>query len=117
MKPSQFLNLYVLHDSFVEDIKYLINENKLELVIELCNWKQKFYTDTEPEMAKYKLVFKGVSKFEAIPNTLVDYDDILEVELLSSEMNNETVKFVLKGEEDVKILTVQAAEVDFIKLN
>ncbi|MGG1763930.1 hypothetical protein ABDH58_14710, partial [Parageobacillus toebii] len=55
MKPSQFLNLYVLHDSFVEDIKYLINENKLELVIELCNWKQKFYTDTEPEMAKYKL--------------------------------------------------------------
>ncbi|AIE58860.1 hypothetical protein MGA3_12280 [Bacillus methanolicus MGA3] len=31
-------------------------------------------------------------------------------------MNNKTVKFVLKGEEDVKFFTVQAVEVDFIKL-
>ncbi|MBA2874574.1 hypothetical protein HNR31_001344 [Anoxybacillus caldiproteolyticus] len=54
MKPSQFLNLYVLHDSFVEDIKYLINENKLELVIELCNWKQKFYTDTEIQNPRWQ---------------------------------------------------------------
>lgn len=63
-------------------------------------------------MVKCTLTFTGVSIFNIKPDTLVDYDEILEVEILDKK---ETIKIVLNSEDDVKILIVKAKMVNLIK--
>lgn len=48
MNISRFLSKYDLHDSILEGLKF--NGVLLELNIELCNWRQKEYTQKDPEM-------------------------------------------------------------------
>jgi hypothetical protein len=38
------------------------SEMKLAIVLELCQWKQSFYVDTEPEMKEGVFIFTGVTE-------------------------------------------------------
>lgn len=41
---------YGLHDSLIERVDYFADSDRLEVRIELCNWKQRGYNVSEPEM-------------------------------------------------------------------
>ncbi|KJD47127.1 hypothetical protein [Paenibacillus terrae] len=117
MKSSEFIESYTLHDSLVEDILYDKEEKHLKLTLELCQWKQPNYIETEPEMQLGILKFTEVVFYEIQPdNYSLDSNEILEVELVASDSKEERIKIILNGEEDVVVLIVEAAEVSWNKL-
>jgi hypothetical protein len=111
------ISKYYLHDSLVEDIRYLQDEKKLKLEIELCNWRQPSYQDGEPEILKLDFIFTDVTKFEMEPETMLfESDEILEISsTITDVFGNEAIKMVLRGEEEVKIVNIIANEVLVVK--
>ena len=107
------INKYDLHDSLIENIKYLQHEKKLMIEIELCNWKQSSYHDGEPEMLKMLIGFTGVKKYWIDPETMAfQSDEILETILIKGDTEgSEAIKIVLNGEKDIKIIEIFADEV------
>lgn len=119
LRLSELINMYNLHDSLVENITFLKDELKLMFDIELCKWKQESYKDTEPEMALVKLVFSGVRKYEIKPDLEVyDSNEILEIEVsqVSDERDTEIIKIILRGDDDVRIIQIQASNVEWVNL-
>lgn len=111
------ISKYFLHDSMVEDIKYLHNEKKLTIEMELCNWKQASYEDSDPETTFGNLVFNGVKKFEIEQGSVsFDSDEILEAEVTqtSDDSDTEIIKMILRGSDDVKVIIIQACDVEWI---
>jgi len=104
---------YDLHDSLVEGIKYLQDEAKLMLEIELCNWRQPSYQNGEPEMLKILITFTGVRRCEIEPEAIsFESDEILEVTSIISDIEgSEAIKIVLRGEEAIKIVKIIANDV------
>lgn len=104
------ISKYDLHDSTVEDLIYLQDEAKLTIEIESCNWRQSSYEDSEPEMLKIFIVFTGVKKCELDPEPMsFQSDEILEVMTIKSDVEgSESIKMVLRGEDDVKVVIITA---------
>lgn len=61
MRLSDLVKIYNLHDSSLEDIHYFPDNHKLIIDLTLCNWRQSFYKEGEPEVVLGRLVFTGVS--------------------------------------------------------
>ncbi|AWB46069.1 hypothetical protein DCC85_19100 [Paenibacillus sp. CAA11] len=78
MKIDTFIKEYDLHDSLMEDIN--IKSEKLVLVIDLCNWRQKNYSGEEDEMKEIKVIFNNVQSYHLdSTNDTGDSDSILEI--------------------------------------
>ncbi|ASR46490.1 hypothetical protein P4H71_11625 [Paenibacillus kribbensis] len=114
MKPSEFIKMYTLFDSLVEDLKYNEVEKQLKLTLELCQWKQSFYVETEPEMQLGILIFSDVTFYKTEPQLFnLDSSEILEVDLLPCDGEDECIKMVLNGLDDVIVLSIQSNEVEW----
>ena len=113
MKLSEMICKYDLHDSLIEDVNYFHNSKRLIFEIELCNWKQSSFQVGEPEMVKVLIIFTGVKKFVFDPESKVfQSDEILETNLIKNDdVDNETIKIVLNGEKDIKIIEIVANDV------
>jgi hypothetical protein len=114
IKLSYFLKTYNLHDSVVESLTFNEVEEKLSIELELCQWKQSFYQDREPEMRLGILTFSGVTLFQIKPNSFsINSNEILDANLLSADSKSESIKIVLDGDEDVIIILIQAKGVEW----
>jgi hypothetical protein len=113
MNISKFLSKYDLHDSILEGLKF--NGGLLELNIELCNWRQKEYTQKDPEMKMIRLIFNNVEDyiFDALSNN-IDSDTILKFESLTADItsNIQNVALVVEGDKDIKIIKFKSSNVD-----
>ncbi|MCA1032522.1 hypothetical protein LCL95_16030 [Bacillus timonensis] len=110
-----FRDIY-FHDSILEGINYLENENKLILEIELCNWKQKWFNSDESEMRMGHLVFRNVIDYEIDPHSMVDSNEVLEIEVNKIDKKYYLTKLVLTLEDDVMIIKIKASDVEWIWL-
>ncbi|MCC3378526.1 MULTISPECIES: hypothetical protein [Paenibacillus] len=114
MKPSEFIKAYTLFDSLVEDLEYDEVKKQLRMTLELCQWKQSFYIETEPEMQLGILIFSDVAFYKTEPQLFnLDSSEILEVDLLPFEGKGERIKMVLNGLDDVIVLNIQSSEVEW----
>ncbi|CAG7648203.1 hypothetical protein PAESOLCIP111_05551 [Paenibacillus solanacearum] len=115
MKPSELLSSLNLHDSLVNSIS--LGESELEIELELCNWKQEGFQETEEEMLLCQLNFFEVRNLHLEPvNFSFDSNEILEVQIESVDdaREPEKIRIVLSGGEDVVIIAFEANEVIFI---
>ena len=79
--------------------------------LELCQWKQSIYVDTEPEMKAGILSFTGVTFYQIEPiSFLVNSNEILGVKVTSA---NKAVEIIFTGVDDVGIIKVEAQEVNW----
>lgn len=72
MNIKDFVKNYYLHDSGVQGIKYIKEQNILELDINFCYWLQDNYQEGTKETGDVKFVFSEVHIFK------VNYFDIEE---------------------------------------
>lgn len=114
MKPSEFIKAYNLFDSVVEELEYDNINKQLKITLELCQWKQSYYVETEPEMQLGILIFSDVTFYKTEPEVFnLDSSEILEVDLLTFDGNGECIKIVLNGVDDVIVLSIQSNEVEW----
>ncbi|WP_127192126.1 hypothetical protein [Paenibacillus anaericanus] len=80
----------------------------------MCQWKQSFYVETQPEMQLGTLIFSDVTFYKTEPQLFdLDSSEILAVDLLPSEGEDERIKLVLNGLDDVIVLNIQSSEVEW----
>ena len=72
---------YDFHDSLLEEVLYDKHGKKVLLRIDLCNWKQEWYSDAEEETSMLTLTFRNVSGV-VLPGHKLNSDEIIEFELL-----------------------------------
>ncbi|GAB6928923.1 hypothetical protein JCM10914A_29060 [Paenibacillus sp. JCM 10914] len=108
MKPTEFFSTYDLHDSVVVNIEYNPSELRVSISLELCQWKQTFYVETEPEMREGVLSFTGVTSFQIEPSSFqIDSNEIFEVK---STVSSRVIEIVLTGGDDVGVISFEAEE-------
>ncbi|MDK2831111.1 hypothetical protein V7O61_08200 [Methanolobus sp. WCC1] len=116
MELSELIDKYDFHDSSVTSLDMTELPEKLVLSIELCNWRQSYYTEKEPEIIEIILIFKEISYFDTYPKPLGFLDDeILLVKLTKINDYNEKLEFVIYDQVSVKSIFITAKEVNFIK--
>ena len=102
---------YDLHDSLIEKVIYFADERRLEMKIELCNWQQNGYKDSDPEMRNICIAFEGVEKYElSVGNYEFNSDEILDV----VEIDNKTIKIVFLTENDAETLIVASEQIKYL---
>lgn len=102
---------YNLHDSLIEELNYNKDENRLEIKIELCNWKQIEYKDTEPELVDIRIVFDDIQQYEiSVSNFIFDSNEILDV--LNIDKN--TIKIVFMAENDAETIIISAKNIYYV---
>ena len=105
---------YELHDSLIEKILYSPDQKKVEIFVELCNWKQKDYKESEPEMLNMCILFEGVESFQlSNPDYKFDGNEILDV----SETEDSTTKFSFLTEDDVETILIIAQKIECVIMN
>jgi hypothetical protein len=101
---------YDLHDSLIEEVDYYGDKKSLEIRIELCNWKQSDYKDTDPEMLNMCITFEGVEKYElSVDNYRFNSNEILEV-AYDGEL---ITKIVFLTQDDAETIIVLAKSVSY----
>ncbi|MBQ7120405.1 MAG: hypothetical protein IJO09_09340 [Oscillospiraceae bacterium] len=75
MKVCELLKVYDFHDSLMEEI--VLNEKRICMRIDFCNWKQDGYREGE-ETKEILLVFEDVDYTE-IPPVESNSDEIIDV--------------------------------------
>lgn len=114
MKPSEFIKAHNLFDSLVEKLEYDEVNKQLKIMLELCQWKQSYYVETEPEMQLGIIIFSDVKNYKTEPELFnLDSSEILEVGLLPFSGDGERIKIVLNGLDDVIVLYIQSNEVEW----
>jgi hypothetical protein len=68
MSLQQFFERLYFHDSVVERLEYLPQEQKLILSLDFCNYMQDGYQENEPENIPGNLTFVGVTDFNSDPD-------------------------------------------------
>lgn len=117
MKPSEFIKAHNLFDSLVEELEYDEVNKQLKIMLELCQWKQSYYLETEPEMQLGILIFSNVTIYKTEPELFnLDSSEILEVDLLPFAEDGESIKIVLNGLDDVIVLYIHSNEVEWIEI-
>ncbi len=104
-----------MHDSSIEDIKYVTDKNEVLIRIELCQWKQSDYDESQPERQEGILFFTQVELFKIEPASFqIDSNEILEIRL-----NNETenLEFILAGVNDIGKVSIVSNHVDWREIN
>jgi len=114
MKCAEKLKKVDFHDSLVENFIYKTDESLINIEIELCNWKQKNYRPDDSEMLTGIVTFIGVSEYYHEPAHLIfNSDEILTIEFIyDADESREKIKMVLRGDDDVKLITFYAKDVE-----
>jgi hypothetical protein len=103
------LATFDLHDSVVENIEYLLNENKVQIRLDLCQWKQANYDESESEMQAGILTFTDVGSFQIEPlKFMINSNEILEVKVQDDKGN---IEIILAGNDDVGKVCIVAQDV------
>ena len=55
---------YNLHDSLIESVNYDFQNKILDITIDLCNWLQDNYIESEPENIIIHMIFSDVINFD-----------------------------------------------------
>ncbi len=84
MKKLELLTKYNFHDSLLENITYDKEKKKVILEIDFCNWKQKWYDESDEETSTILLSFENVYGV-LVPEFELNSDEIIEFELLSKK--------------------------------
>lgn len=106
MKAAEMVTQFDFHDSNV--IKISHSDNRVEMIIDLCAWRQKWMQDSNSEIEQVKLVFDSIDRFCWASDkdiSAIDYDTILDVDYSSGEL-----KMVL-FDEDVSVVTFMCEDV------
>lgn len=80
MNKLEKLAEYDFHDSLLEDVLYDEYNKKLLLKIDFCNWKQKWYNESEDETSMISLIFSNVFDIVLSEHRL-NSDEIIEFEV------------------------------------
>lgn len=91
MNKLEQLAEYNFHDSLLEDILYDEGNKKVSLKIDFCNWKQKWYNESDEETSIISIVFNNASDI-VIPKFNLNSDEIIEFEV-SADNNVKIVVF------------------------
>jgi len=109
IKINELLAIYDLHDSVVENIEYLPSEKKVLITLELCQWKQADYDESESEMQEGILSFTDVESFTIEPlSFLINSSEILKAKIYPE---NRIIEIILMGEHDVGKMSIVAQAV------
>ncbi len=90
MKNLGELRLYDFHDSLLESIDYDKKNNKINIKVDFCCWRQTQYKQNDDETAMILLCFENVL-YVNIPDITLNSDEIIEFSLLE---NNSLLKIV-----------------------
>ncbi|MCL2137838.1 MAG: hypothetical protein FWH40_10060 [Coriobacteriia bacterium] len=106
------LREYYLHDSLIDGVLFLPDEKRVEIRIELCNWMQPGFCETDPETLEVCMVFEGVEEFSlSLAGYVFDYDEILEVR----GADDGTIVIAYLATRDVATISIKGERVMFIK--
>lgn len=115
MKPNELLATYNLHDSVIEDIRYVSDRNEVLIRMELCQWKQANYNESKPEMQEGILIFTQVKLFEIEPSSFqINSNEILEIKLNNE---NKKLEFILTGIDDIGKVSIVSNDIDWKEMN
>lgn len=85
------------------------DEKKVVIKLELCQWKQSNYDESEPEMQEGVLSFIDVGSFKIDPPSfLIDSNEILDVKVHDE---NKSVEIILMGTDDVGKVSIVAQDI------
>lgn len=102
---------YIFHDSLIETVNYFSDEKRLEIGIELCNWLQKDYNDSDPETLNICMIFEEVDIYElSIKNYKFNTNEILDV----IYMGNNTIKIIFLTENDAETIVVTSKKIRYV---
>ncbi|MCM3631634.1 hypothetical protein M3194_30535 [Paenibacillus glycanilyticus] len=102
------METYDLHDSIVEQIEYLHDEKKVQLKLELCQWRKKHDT-TETEIQEGIMTFSVVELLQIEPPSfLINSNEILEVRINAEDGS---IEFILMGSHDVGKVKILSQDV------
>jgi hypothetical protein len=71
MQISQFFDNYVLRDSVIEQCQFSPQSQTLSFQLNLCNFMQRFYRNSDPDVAPGRLMFTGVADLKVDPDTTI----------------------------------------------
>ena len=112
MNKLEQLNEYDFHDSLLEDVLYDEGNKKVFLKIDFCNWKQKWYNESEEETSMISLVFNNASNI-VLPEHQLNSDEIIEFEV---SKDNKVRIVIFNDIEDVSYeIIIYAETVEIIK--
>jgi len=77
---------YYFHDSMITEIHYSQTSQELEIIMDFCNWAQKSYENSDPELLKLKIKFEGVLDYDGITGE-IDYFSILIAEVKNDKFH------------------------------
>lgn len=92
MKNLGELELYDFHDSLLESIDYDRKNNKINIEVDFCCWKQAEYKEKDDETAIIVLCFENVV-YANIPDVTLNSDEIIEFSLLENDTTLKVVAF------------------------
>lgn len=114
MNLKTFVSTYDLHDSGIEDMYYFPDSEKLVIDLVLCNWRQTFYKEGEPELIFGKLIFTGVSTYHIqAKGSKFDQDEILNIQFIPPKKVKITLLAIYfpSKEEEIKLIEIEAEDV------
>ena len=101
---------YNLHDSLIEKVDYSADCKDIIVRIQLCNWKQSNYVESDPEMLSLCMIFHEVEKYElSIDGYKFCSNEILDV----IEVGDHTLKIVFLTEDNVATIEIRAKRVSY----
>ena len=92
MKNLRELELYDFHDSLLESIDYDRKNNKINIKVDFCCWKQAKYKEYDDETAIIVLCFENVL-YANIPDVALNSDEIIEFNLFNSKSSFKSFPF------------------------
>lgn len=112
MNLKDFYNNYEFHDSLLNKIDFNKENGILTMNIELCNYEQKNYKETDDETSIIDVVFKECKSYDGLVGELDSYS-ILETVL----NNDDQITFNVMDDfnDDYYELHIQADSVEVLK--
>lgn len=113
MNIEELVERYYFHDSLIENISYIPDQNKVIMLIDFCYWLQPNYNPGSKETGMIELTFLEVELYK---NQVTSYesDSILEVHA----KNNEIVFCILNDRTQCYYeVVIKAQAVNFKKLS
>ncbi len=115
MTIKEFNEKYYLHDSCITNIAYNSEEESLVIILDFCQWAQKWYKKEDPENVFLKVTFSGIPAYDGLTGE-IDYFSVLDAEIrngyfrmnLLDDIHNETYELQLNPSQ----IFVDVAEAD-----
>ena len=107
MNVKELTNEITLHDSVVNKCMYHPNDGRLYFSLELCNFMQNFYEESDSENVCGKLVFSGVKYWRSDPDiSPIEWGNadgqILDISLIRNGNEKYNIRIVLQISDYIK---------------